>query len=625
MLQAAKASDDDITDVCSACFKLNSMQIGALLQNYIPARDEPRIAPELVSRAVLIARNTADETARSEGQEVTLYEDAELRLPFLLPEDGYSCEYIQGVPDEMQAFFRPLSETGLCRLLLARPEFKMWTVYFGKSGGNEFSVVPSEGSFASQKPRTVSQVSFRKINNSIGLSIVAAMGEGRTERSIYVKSVVPGGAAATDGRIQTGDLLLEVDGRSLHGLTQEAAAALMGQTGSVVTLKVVHQGAVFDGLAMLLNQASPGSPVAVTQQPPAVAFHSPVRPIDGTLQQSQQPKPAVQPSGGHYSRVTYPVPTRSKSSTNLNQRDPNNPYDQGPAITVLKATNNMERDTTIRGPANTRPVDRQQADVRTTQYPYVPPQSSRTNAPVARPAYESDPRNRPTNAPVRIPQPPTIQVPRSNVSRPYSAQGQHAVNQPYQTMNQPVYSQPRHRHAQTYASQPNLAQASLGNGYPAGNYDQQQGVYMDQSRGTYATNLPGPGTYVRQDHRQRVDVYADKRPGGPVTLGYNSQVNPSSRYNDAMERPAGRLGVDQLQEEPQYARVAPRGPRSPAVPRSTQDPPPSSTEGPRPPSPSPWAREERENERKVVEREKRVLRDEEIRALESRGVMLGAR
>uniref|UniRef100_A0A1A8RP59 Myeloid/lymphoid or mixed-lineage leukemia (Trithorax homolog), translocated to, 4 n=1 Tax=Nothobranchius rachovii TaxID=451742 RepID=A0A1A8RP59_9TELE len=74
---------------------------------------------------------------------------------------------------------------------------------------------------------------------------------------IYIKSVVKGGAADVDGRLAAGDQLLSVDGRSLVGLSQERAAELMTRTGSVVTLEVAKQGAIYHGLATLLNQPSP--------------------------------------------------------------------------------------------------------------------------------------------------------------------------------------------------------------------------------------------------------------------------------------------------------------------------------------------------------------------------------
>ena len=54
-----------------------------------------------------------------------------------------------------------------------------------------------------------------------------------------------------------GDQLLEVDSRSLVGLSQERAADLMKETGQVVNLRVAKQGAIYHGLATLLNQPTP--------------------------------------------------------------------------------------------------------------------------------------------------------------------------------------------------------------------------------------------------------------------------------------------------------------------------------------------------------------------------------
>lgn len=43
----------------------------------------------------------ADELARAEGREVTLYEDPAPPLQLLLPDDGFSCDVVQGVPPGM--------------------------------------------------------------------------------------------------------------------------------------------------------------------------------------------------------------------------------------------------------------------------------------------------------------------------------------------------------------------------------------------------------------------------------------------------------------------------------------------------------------------------------------------
>ena len=103
----------------------------------------------------------------------------------------------------------------------------------------------------------VQKIRLIKSNQGMGLSIVAAKGIGKDRLGIYIKAVVEGGAAWHDGRLQAGDQLLQVDGHSLVGITQERAAEIMMQTGQIVELEVAKQGAIFHGLATLLSQPSP--------------------------------------------------------------------------------------------------------------------------------------------------------------------------------------------------------------------------------------------------------------------------------------------------------------------------------------------------------------------------------
>lgn len=80
-----------------------------------------------------VAENLADELARSDGREVRLEEEPELALPFLLPEDGYSCEVVRGVPPGLVDFVAPLQHAGLCRLTAQPTSNGLWTVYMGPS------------------------------------------------------------------------------------------------------------------------------------------------------------------------------------------------------------------------------------------------------------------------------------------------------------------------------------------------------------------------------------------------------------------------------------------------------------------------------------------------------------
>lgn len=80
----------------------------------------------------------------------------------------------------------------------------------------------SSSSMSNKLPQPeVQLIKLHKNSNGMGLSIVAAKGAGQERLGIYIKSVVPGGAADADGRLQAGDQLLRVDGQSLIGITQE--------------------------------------------------------------------------------------------------------------------------------------------------------------------------------------------------------------------------------------------------------------------------------------------------------------------------------------------------------------------------------------------------------------------
>ncbi|XP_014650866.1 PREDICTED: afadin isoform X6 [Ceratotherium simum simum] len=257
LLTMDKYAPDDIPNINSTCFKLNSLQLQALLQNYHCAPDEPFIPADLIENVVAMAENTADELARSDGREVQLEEDPDLQLPFLLPEDGYSCDVVRNIPNGLQEFLDPLCQRGFCRLIPHARSPGTWTIYF--EGADYESHLMRENTELAQplrKEPEIITVTLKK-QNGMGLSIVAAKGAGQDKLGIYVKSVVKGGAADVDGRLAAGDQLLSVDGRSLVGLSQERAAELMTRTSSVVTLEVAKQGAIYHGLATLLNQPSP--------------------------------------------------------------------------------------------------------------------------------------------------------------------------------------------------------------------------------------------------------------------------------------------------------------------------------------------------------------------------------
>ncbi|KAG5890253.1 hypothetical protein JTB14_030180 [Gonioctena quinquepunctata] len=248
LLQAPKYAPEDLANLSAACFKLNSMQLGALLMQYKAEPGEKLASPSLLEQAAKAAEGVADELARAEGREVTLYEDPAPPLQLLLPDDGFSCDVVQGVPPGLADFLHPLQASGLCRLAAQPTSSGHWTVYMS---------APRPPSALSATQPEVQVIRLHKSGGGMGLSIVAAKGAGQERLGIYIKSVVPGGAADRDGRLAAGDQLLTVDGQSLLGITQEKAAEFLQRTSSIVTLEVAKAGAVYHGLATLLQQPSP--------------------------------------------------------------------------------------------------------------------------------------------------------------------------------------------------------------------------------------------------------------------------------------------------------------------------------------------------------------------------------
>ncbi|XP_018360249.1 PREDICTED: afadin isoform X4 [Trachymyrmex cornetzi] len=265
LLQAPKYNAEELATLSSTCFKLNSLQVRALLQKYQPAADEPRLPAELIENVVRVAESVADTLARADGREIRLEEEPVLGLALLLPEDGYSCEVIRGVPPGLAEFLTPLQRDGLCRMAAQPTSSGYWTIYMIDHHNNLRS--PSamsnrSGGYISHINQNQAQpeihvIKLHKSTNGMGLSIVAAKGAGQDRLGIYIKSVVAGGAADADGRLTAGDQLLKVDGQSLVGITQEKAAEYLVRTGPIVTLEVAKQGAIYHGLATLLSQPSP--------------------------------------------------------------------------------------------------------------------------------------------------------------------------------------------------------------------------------------------------------------------------------------------------------------------------------------------------------------------------------
>lgn len=245
-LSTARPIFHELQQACDKCNKLNPVQLRALLQRYQPEQPSLRnLIDELLE--------TLNRTFNFAQNEFLLEDDSALRVPFIIPDDGYSSEMVRYIPKGLLEFVSYLSRIRvgneeLCIFTLQPTSCGFWTVYF-----------------KNHQPDTPEMIiiQLRKKNNSMGLSIITAKGQGQDRYGIYIKNVVKNGAAAMDGRLQAGDQLLEVDGNPLLDITQDEAAMLMQRTGSTVTLKVAKQAATYHNLSEEINKVT-----TIVAQPP---------------------------------------------------------------------------------------------------------------------------------------------------------------------------------------------------------------------------------------------------------------------------------------------------------------------------------------------------------------------
>nr|XP_060635261.1 tyrosine-protein phosphatase non-receptor type 13 isoform X5 [Anolis sagrei ordinatus] len=131
------------------------------------------------------------------------------------------------------------------------------------------------------KPGDIFEVELVKNDNGLGISVTVLFDKGGVNTNVrhgglYVKAIIPKGAAEADGRIQKGDRVLSVNGITLEGATHKEAVEILRNTGQEVHL-VLEKGQH--------AAARVHAPVTPQCTPPNPTSHggTPERPVKKTL------------------------------------------------------------------------------------------------------------------------------------------------------------------------------------------------------------------------------------------------------------------------------------------------------------------------------------------------------
>uniref|UniRef100_A0A8C1ZPB0 Tyrosine-protein phosphatase non-receptor type 20 n=1 Tax=Cyprinus carpio TaxID=7962 RepID=A0A8C1ZPB0_CYPCA len=138
----------------------------------------------------------------------------------------------------------------------------------------EMCFITFPSSFPFLNPGDLFDVELSKIDSSLGISVTVLFGKGGSNTTvrhggIYVKGVIPKGAAELDGRIKKGDRVVAVNGKSLEGATHKQAVEMLRDTGQVVHLLMEKGQPPKDSIhAPLTPQGTSEPQNAAAEEPP---------------------------------------------------------------------------------------------------------------------------------------------------------------------------------------------------------------------------------------------------------------------------------------------------------------------------------------------------------------------
>ncbi|XP_009476801.1 syntaxin-binding protein 4 [Pelecanus crispus] len=169
--------------------------------------------------------------------------------------------------------------------------------------------------------RAVHRISFSDCQNGLGVKIIGGYrAQTAEDYGIFVKRILPGGVAAVDSRLLTGDLILDVNGENLIGVTNERAVDILrtASASNHMSLLVARDEEAKKEFLDLMDKYGSHSDTSSARSSPTqlLAAKSVESPSSGSSSRSQSPQlnPKDNTMTSRNNSVPAPSPKLAKDS-----------------------------------------------------------------------------------------------------------------------------------------------------------------------------------------------------------------------------------------------------------------------------------------------------------------------
>ncbi|CAN0008637.1 unnamed protein product [Lampetra planeri] len=197
--------------------------------------------------------------------------------------------------------------------------------------------------------RAAHRIVLSDCENGLGVKVIGGVRESGEEFGVYVKRLLPGGMAALDGRLRPGDQILEVNGESLLGVTNDRAVDVLrlASASSHMSMLISRDDEARREFAELLEKYASNSDASSAHSSPTTPTLGKFLDSTSSASSSRSPSPLLSPKDSlSHTSGAFPASRDSRATT------PSSPQSESGAIQVVSLARTSGLGITLMGGTN---------------------------------------------------------------------------------------------------------------------------------------------------------------------------------------------------------------------------------------------------------------------------------